>query len=282
MKFYQRILLLLLLVTTVSAGPKKGKKKCPDLEGDLKKYWHATRKQYGDHPPQPIYPTIPRNPLRTLELFWWPTFVFFHPQQQIESVLRCTECDKPMVPNSKRSWSKDTRRIFDVDRVLLLNSYWYDCENGHESLSGMAKLDRKASHFLNFLLTHEVGFTIELMQEVVGHVVGGESLLGIGDRLADRYTSRLRKLENQCGTARHRVLDPWVPTPGYTDWLRTAWPSHDLCESMFKKYFHMHSRYISNCMASIGCAVLRIDHTFKSVCNIGWSDTGAWWTDGRW
>ena len=104
MKFYQRILLLLLLVTAVSAGPKKGKKKCPDLEGDLKKYWHATRKQYGDHPPQPIYPTIPRNPPRTLELFWRPTFVFFHPQQQIESVLRCTECAKPMVPNSKRSW----------------------------------------------------------------------------------------------------------------------------------------------------------------------------------
>ena len=124
-----------------------------------------------------------------------------------------------MVPNSKRSWSEDSRRIFDADRVLLLNSYWYDCENGHESLSGMAKLDHKASHYFNFLLTREVGFTIKLMQEVVVHVVGGESILDIGHRLADRYTFRLRNLENQCGTARHRVLDPWVPTPGYTDWF---------------------------------------------------------------
>ena len=107
----------------------------------------------------------------------------------------------------------------------------------------MAKLDRKASHHFNFLLPHEVGFTIESMQEVVGHVVGGESLPDIGHRLADRYTSRLQKLKNQCGTAKHRVLDPLVPNPGYTDWLRTAWPSHDLCENMFKKYLSMHKRY---------------------------------------
>ena len=67
MKFYQRILLLL-LVTTVSGGPKKGKKgkMCPDLEVDLKKFWHAMRKQYGDHPPQPIYVSIPQSPPRTL------------------------------------------------------------------------------------------------------------------------------------------------------------------------------------------------------------------------
>ena len=61
----------------------------------------------------------------------------------------------------------------------------------------MAKLDHKASHYFNFLLTHEVGFTIQLVEEVVGHAVGGESLPGIGHRLADRYTSRLRKLLNQ-------------------------------------------------------------------------------------
>ena len=271
MKVHQRILLLLLLVTTVSAGQKKGKKKCPDLKGDLKKWWHAIGKQYGHHLPQPIYPTIPRNPSRTLELFRRPRFVFFDLQLQIESLLRCTECDKPMVPNSQRSWSTDTRRMFDVDRVLLLNSYWYVCDNGHESVSGMAKSDCKASDYFNFLLTHEVGFTIQLMQVVVGHVVGGESLLGIGHRLAERYKSRHQKWGNQCGTARHRVLYPWVPTPGYTDWLRTARPSHDLCESIFKKYFHMHHGYIWNCMASIDCAVLHIDHTFKSVCNMGWS-----------
>ena len=57
----------------------------------------------------------------------------------------------------------------------------------------MAKLDHKASHYFNFLLTHEVGFTIQSVQEVVGHVVGGESLLGICHRLAHRYTSSKKK-----------------------------------------------------------------------------------------
>ena len=46
MKFYQSMLLLLLLVTTVSADPKKGKKKCPDPEGDLKKYWRKMSLNY--------------------------------------------------------------------------------------------------------------------------------------------------------------------------------------------------------------------------------------------
>ena len=72
MTFYQRILLLLLLVTTNSAGPKKGKKKCRHLESDLKSYWHARRKQYGIHPPQPIYPTVPRKPRCRMVVFCQP------------------------------------------------------------------------------------------------------------------------------------------------------------------------------------------------------------------
>ena len=121
------------------------------------------RKRYGDHPPQPIYPGIPWNSRRTLELFWRPTFVFFHPQLQIDSVLRCPECDNVMVPNSQRSWSTDVRRIFDVDRVLLLNSYWYECENGHEGLSGFAKLDPpKSSFFRHFSPNHHHPHLVKL------------------------------------------------------------------------------------------------------------------------
>ena len=53
--------------------------------------------------------------------------------------------------------------------------------------------------------------------------------------------------------------------------MRTAFPSHDLMMGVFLHYFKKHRNYITKCMASIPCDVLRIDHTFKSAGNIGWN-----------
>ena len=135
----------------------------------------------------------------------------------------------------------------------------------------MLDLDDKATKYLGFVLTHEVGFTLELIQEIVGHVVAGESFPGIEARLADRYKSQLNRLEAQCLASNRQCLDRWETTPGYCEWLRTAFPSDDLMMGVFLHYFQKHRNYITKCMASLPCDVLRIDHTFKSAGNIGWS-----------
>ena len=75
---------------------------------------------------------------------------------------------------------------------------FFRCKKGHEPVSSLLDLDDKVTKYLGCVLTHEVWFPPELIQEIVGHVVAGESFLGIEARPADRYKSRLDRLETQC------------------------------------------------------------------------------------
>lgn len=255
------------------------------MQGTLLKWIKEARKTYGACPPEFICPPMPNGAAIDDEYFMRPVMFLWDPIGQLNAKAWCPECDSPMMKD--RQWDTTFFRVYGLSELCVLNSYDYVCRGStgkgkHSRHAGNCNMDARSKAFFRIMQCKEVGLTLDLLYDVVHTVSAGTSFQSMEKAIRARYENTIAdKLARSAILKRvtdQPVLLPWVPSPSYMERVQQQFPSQDLLRTAFLSYYDQHALFFTQSMASLLGTVLRIDHTFKSVMNVGFRDPA----DGRW
>ena len=214
----------------------------------------------------------------------------------IENKLCCPLCheDGALSNNLLRSgeWYNgrltrlNPRIIFDTNTVVLLVSAVYKRCRSHE----IAACHPHILEILNarteipFFLTHKNGFTLPLVNLVEELADNGLSFEQIESTILRQYKSTYDRLDasfwrdlalSMSQGVVNEQLDSFFPS---FSTQRFPNPSVVLLKDVFLKRFFQNEELYKNAMRSPKANWITCDHTFKSVCNIGYARS----EDGKW
>ena len=179
------------------------------------------------------------------------------------------------------------RVIFGTNSLLLLVSAVYKCSRGHEvsachpNILEVVKLNAE----IPFFLTHKHGFTLQLANLAEELIDNGLSFKQVKNTIYQQYKNtydrfaasfwRDMALSKSQGVS---YDDADVFFPSFSSEIFPH-PSANLLTDVFlKRFFHNEPDY-KNAMQSLTANNwITCDHTFKSVCNIGYTRS----KDGKW
>ena len=236
----------------------------------------------------------------TWEMYMTYPYMLWDPLSQHPSLfigqLYCPLCDEDGAPlnNLLRSgeWYNgrlprlNPRAIFDTNNVVLLVSAVYKCCRGHE----IAACHPHILEILNtkteipFLLTHKNGFTLSLISLVEELADNGLSFEQIESTISRQYKSTYDRFAASFWRDLAMSNSQGVPSeqsdmffPAFSTQHFPA-PSVVLLKDIFLKRFFQNEELYVNAMKSLKANWITCDHTFNSVCNIGYARS----EDGKW
>ena len=178
------------------------------------------------------------------------------------------------------------RVVFDTGTVIFLVSAVYKCCRSHEITAChphiLEFLNTKAE--IPFLLTHKNGFTASLANLVQDLADNALSFEQIKSTISRQYKStydhfaasfwRDLAMSKSQGVS-YEQLDLFFPLFSTQHFPN---PSVSLLKDVFLKRFFQNEELYINAMRSLEASWITCDHTFKSVCNIGYRRC----EDGKW
>jgi hypothetical protein len=178
------------------------------------------------------------------------------------------------------------RIIFDTNTVVLLVSAVYKCGRGHE----IAACHPHVLEILNtkteipFFLTHKNGVTLPLVNLVEELADNGLSFEQIESTISRQYKSTYNHFAASFWRDVALSKSQGVPNeksdlcfPSFSK-QHFPNPSVFLLKDVFLKRFFQNEELYVNAMRSLKANWITCDHTFKSVCNIGYTRS----EDGKW
>ena len=178
------------------------------------------------------------------------------------------------------------RIIFDTNTVVLLVSAVYKCCRSHEIAACHPHVLKilNARTEIPFFLTHKNGFTLPLINLVEELADNGLSFEQIESTILRQYKSTYDRLAasfwrdlalSMSQGVVNEQLDSFFPS---FSTQRFPNPSVVLLKDVFLKRFFQNEELYKNAMRSLKANWITCDHTFKSVCNIGYARS----EDGKW
>ena len=170
------------------------------------------------------------------------------------------------------------RVIFDLHTCTLLVSALYTCCRSHEIAACHPVILQMLNENVDlpFFLTHKRGFTFDLANLVEQLVDSGMSFEQVNDVIKNQYKTTYDRFEasfwrdlelSKSYGVNYEQIDSSFPSFCHELFPN---PSIDLLIDIFLKRFLENEDLYKNSMNSLKAQCITCDHTFKSVCNIGY------------
>ena len=178
------------------------------------------------------------------------------------------------------------RVIFDIHTCILLVSAVYKCSKGHEITACHPDVLHvlKGRTEVPFFLTHRHRFTLELANIVEELIDNGLSFEQVEDTIRKQYKSIHNRFEasfwrdlalSKTFGVFYEESDMFFPAFSSQSFPH---PSATILIDVFLKRFLQNEYVYRDSMNLLNAKWITCDHTFKSVCNIGYTRS----EDGKW
>lgn len=228
-------------------------------------------------------------------------YMLWDPLSQYKSLLQdkpitCPLCTKDGFPNcflfrhgqwyNGRLQRYNPRVLYGTNTCTLLVSCSYKCSRDHEIAACHADILDFLKRKINvpFFLTHKNGFTLELAFLVEDLVDRGMTFEQVENLLEQQYKTTYNYMEMafwrglqfkspDCSSGtfsfHNKFCNDYFPCPG-----------RKILIEIFLAHFFLNENTYVDAMSSLSAITISCDHTFKSVCNIGYqrSEDGNWVT----
>ena len=201
-----------------------------------------------------------------------PDILIWDPVTQHKITLTCPHCLHSSNGNSlyatrwkdgKASYD-EPRKLFCIQREVLLVSRVYRCKSGHQILAHdpwILKTISSSTH-VPFVLFHKSGVTRDLFHYVFTHVQAGVKLTDIKNFLERMYNDAAMSTLSSTNA------------PNFVSSLES--PGRRIVTNCFIRSYFEYEHMFAQHTADIPYTCLSADHTFKVSANIGFWHKGSW------